>query len=767
MKGTRISYFIVIAFALLTSCNNLKHIPANDALYTGATVKVDSTDMSAKQRRALESELKGLVRPRPNKKFLGMRIKLSLYYLAGNPKKENSLRGTIKYKWGEPPVLLSQFNLEYNTKILQNTLENRGYFNAIVEGDTTIKGKKASSQFAAHIGPRYYINQVTFDSTADVLHQKINETAAASLLKPNEPFDLAVVKSERIRIDADLKEKGFYFFDPGYILVQVDSSIGNNRVNLYVRVKSDVGDIARVPYTINDIYIFPSYRLNASNAISSDTTKNGMVFYKGYYLKDRQKLYKPKLFEDAIQFSTGDIYNRTDHNATLSRLINLNVFRFVKNRLEIDPTSDSAKLNSYYYLTPQARQSLRGEINATTKSNGLTGSNITLGWKKRNAFRGGEILGVDATGGFEVQFGGQFKGYNTFRTGLEVNVSFPRFLVPFKLHTKRGGYVPRTNASVGVDLYIKQKLYTLTSFTAALGYVWKTGVRDEFKISPFVFNYVVPTGISDEYRDSVIKNPTLQTTIDTQFTFGPILSYTFNGIQDNIFRNGSFLKADLDLSGNIVGLIQGANYSTKPKELLGARYSQYVKAEVDFRRYLKISDKMVWVNRIDIGASAPYGNSKALPYIKQFFSGGSNSLRAFRSRTVGPGSYDYPETASFRPDQGGDLKLELNTELRAKLAGIVHGALFIDAGNIWLVNEDPRKPGAKFSSDFLKELYIGAGVGLRFDISFLVLRLDLATPVRRADRPLSERWVLKDFDFGSAAWRKQNLIFNLGIGYPF
>jgi len=173
---------------------------------------------------------------------------------------------------------------------------------------------------------------------------------------------------------------------------------------------------------------------------------------------------------------------------------------------------------------------------------------------------------------------------------------------------------------------------------------------------------------------------------------------------------------------------------------------------------------MVWANRIITGVGIPYGNSLQLPYIKQFFAGGTNSIRAFRSRSIGPGYYQDTVSRSFLPDQSGDIKLEINSELRAKLIGIVHGAIFIDAGNVWLFRKDTLKPGGEFTGEFLKQLAIGGGVGLRFDISFLVVRFDVAFPFRR---PYPPNWVLNQVNFNEPAWRRQNIVYNLGIGYPF
>jgi outer membrane protein insertion porin family len=224
----------------------------------------------------------------------------------------------------------------------------------------------------------------------------------------------------------------------------------------------------------------------------------------------------------------------------------------------------------------------------------------------------------------------------------------------------------------------------------------------------------------------------------------------------------------MDLSGNVAGLITNPNAKKgDTARIFNAAFSQYVKTEADARYYLQISDNVIWANRVIAGFGLPYGNSGSLPFIKQFFVGGTNSIRAFRSRSLGPGTYRDTSNSTFLADQSGDIKMELNTELRAKLFSIVHGAIFVDAGNVWLYNEDPNKPGSKFTKDFMNQLAVGGGAGLRFDISFLVLRLDLAIPFRKPWLPPGERWVLDKIDFKSAAWRRENLIFNLGIGYPF
>lgn len=232
----------------------------------------------------------------------------------------------------------------------------------------------------------------------------------------------------------------------------------------------------------------------------------------------------------------------------------------------------------------------------------------------------------------------------------------------------------------------------------------------------------------------------------------------------------------LDLSGNIPGLISGANIREKgAATLLGAPYSQYIKVESEYRSYLKLGLYSQLAARIFGGFGYAYGNSVNLPFVKQYFIGGTNSIRSFRARSIGPGTYyapDDPDVSSgFTADQAGDIKLEFNLEYRPRIAGIVNGAIFMDAGNIWLLNDDldpsAIKEGALFSSSFFNQLAVGTGIGLRFDFSFLVLRTDLAFPLRKPWLPRDERWVLDQIDFGSPGWRKENLVFNLAIGYPF
>ncbi|MBE7169867.1 MAG: BamA/TamA family outer membrane protein [Williamsia sp.] len=777
-RRSSIFYYAVLILFVggMNACSPTKYLPPGESLYTGAEIDLNGPKkpkLKRSSKKEMKTELYTLLRPKPNASILGFRYKLFAYNIAGHPKKKHSPAAWLKNKFGEPPVLLSSVNLDKNVQIVDNHLENQGYFQVDVKGDTVVKKRMATAVYKVNTNQQYTIKEVIFENDSSEVSRAIRGLASASLLKPGEPFNLDAVVAERLRIDDGLKEEGFYYFNPEYLIVKADSTIGDDKVNMYVQFKRGTPEEGKRIYTINDVFIYPSYSVN--NLVSGDTSKRNAILYKDFYVVDRRNLYKPRLFSQAMRFSPEDYYSRTDHNQSLNRLINLNVFKFVKNRFE-DVPGYPARLNVYYYLTPLPKQSLNAELNGNIKSNNFTGTQLTVGWRNRNFFRGGELLTINAIGGVEAQISGSSRGSNTYRAGLEGTLTFPRYLIPFVYLNTRSGFIPKTNIQLAYELINRQQYFTLNSFRASYGYSWKESPKKEHTLNPISINYVLPLNITKAYRDSIVNYPILQRTVDKQLILGTNYNYNYNSQVTNQPVNSFYFNGNLDLSGNIAGLITQPDLKNGDTvRLFNVPFAQYVRTEADVRYYRKMGPRTTWANRIIAGIGVPYGNSYELPYVKQFFVGGTNSLRAFRSRSVGPGTYLNPALINntsknyIYPEQTGDLKLEFNTELRQKLFSIVQGAIFVDAGNIWLYNDNPEQPGGKFTKDFLKELAVGTGVGLRFDATILVLRLDVAFPVRKPYLPDGQRWVFDQigiFD-KSPAWRKDNLVYNLGIGYPF
>lgn len=764
MEIRHIKYCIALSLFFIFGCSNTKYLPEGDLLYTGGTVTVKDSVIKKKERKALEKEMEGLLRPKPNKTILGLRPKLWFYNIAGQPTKEKGIRYWLRNKVGEEPVLFSKVDLDYNANVLRNFAENRGYFKTRVSADSTVHNKRASAEYIVQPKKQYKIKEVKFPDDSSALGKAIARTSRRSLLKEGNPYDLDVIKTERERIDARLKEKGFYYFNPDYILAQVDSTKGDYQVNIKLKIKGETPEKAREAYKIDKIIVYPNF------AVSKDTVKykkEDILQYNHFTIIDTADTFNPRVFDRAILFKKGDLYNRKDHNLTLNRFVNLGTFSFVKNEFK---ASDSLKntLDSYYYLTLLPKKFIRVEVLGKTNSASYTGSEINVNWNNRNLFKGAELLTVSVFGGADFQLSGENKGHNIFKLGTETSLTWPRFITPFNIQGN-SEFVPRTKATLRYEFQNRTQLYSLNSFNASFGYLWRESIRKEHQLNVMDITYVSPNNVTPEYQEDIDEDPALGKIIEKQLIFGPTYSYTYTNTMQKRKKNTFYFNGELDLAGNITGLITGANIKKKDTvKIFDVPLSQYTKVKTDFRHYLKLGKETELASRIIVGIGLPYGNSNVLPTSKQFVAGGTNSIRAFRARTLGPGSYLNTETTnSYLPDQSGDLKLEFSTEYRKKLFSIVKGALFVDAGNIWLLNADPNKPGAEISKDFMKDIAVGAGAGLRFDLSFLILRTDLAFPLRKPWLPENDRWVIDDIDFGNSSWRKDNLILNIAIGYPF
>jgi len=759
------------SIAIISSCSNTKFLKDGQMLYTGGEVKIENDSIPKKQKKALKSELEENLTPKPNSSFLGLRPKLYAYNIAKEPKKEKGFNYWLKYKFGEEPVLLGDVDKEFNKDIIVNYSENKGYFNAKATYDTVSKNKKAQVIYTLRPGNQYLISQVKFQEDSTLVNKEIQNLKDKTLLKVGNPFDLAVIKAERERIDNGLKEKGFYYFHPDNIIVQADSTVAkNHKVELNVKLKDQTPDLAKQQFSIDKVVVFPNYNIrdvkDGKYSIPMNADSLAKYSHEDIYVIDPEHKFKPKIFDRALYFKTGDVYNRKDHNLTLSRLISLGVFKFVKNEFVVSDSLNH-KFDTYYMLTPRQIQSLRLEALGRTNSANYAGSELNLNWTHRNFFRGAEQFKASVYGAFDVQIGGPADAENIIRVGANAQLSIPRIVAPFRFNSS-SAFVPRTNMQIGYEFQNRTTLYTLNTFNASFGYAWKENVRKEHELKVIDVSLINPANVTDKFREQTAGNQYLKRATDQQLIFGPTYTYTYTNTTSPK-TNTFYYRGMLDLAGNLTGLLTGANAKNgDQKDIFGIPFSQYAKMENDFRFYHKFGEKTSFASRAIVGVALPYGNSEYMPFSRQFFVGGSNSIRAFRARTLGPGSYD-PRTQQngFVFDQAGDVKLELNAEYRANIYKFLNVAAFADAGNIWLINEDPERQGAKFSKDFLSEVAVGAGVGLRLDFSILVLRLDLAMPLRVPYYEKGDRWVLDRVKFGDSSWRKDNLILNIAIGYPF
>ena len=411
------------------------------------------------------------------------------------------------------------------------------------------------------------------------------------------------------------------------------------------------------------------------------------------------------------------------------------------------------------YLSQRKRHAYTAEFNAVFRSTNYFGPGVVFSYTDRNLNKGAEMLKINLRGRVEVQIvDGEVNP--AYEMGLEVNYRLPRFYPKFMFPSAKKS-LPKTNITAGYNLFNRLDLYRLNSLYTNFGYRWSKNERISHSFVPLevIFTQIPEDSKSDEFKDYLAENPGVQRSFDEQFIVGSTYEITYEPRPRG--RNEFFFRGGIDLAGNVLNGLYSASNAEKDSlgsyTLLGVPFSQYVRTRVDVRYSYRLNQRSSLVTRFSGGLGIPLTNSKILPYVKQFYVGGTNSLRSFVARSVGPGSEAPPEGYN---DLTGDIRLEANLEYRFDIAGSLKGALFIDAGNIWLYNEDPSRPKGTFRlNSFLDEIAVSSGWGLRWDFEFMVARIDFAYSLRTPYLPDGERWV-GDFN----PW---NPTMNIAIGYPF
>jgi hypothetical protein len=751
---------------LLASCSGLKYIPEGQKLYTGSKVTIDAPT-KLRNQAALQTELETVVRPAPNGSILGLRPKLYFWHLGVG--KEKGLGHYLANKFGEAPVLLSQVQAKQTRGLMTNRLQNRGYFHGSVSSEVKEEEKTAAVNYTAHPGQQYLIQDIRFPQGDSALTKAIRNTQPATLLKAGDPYDLDVFTNERVRIDLALKNEGFYYFNPNYLLFQVDSTL-QGKVNVYYKLKPETPARARQPYWLKTVSLNTNYVL-------TDTTRRQPIRFEKYLYYPDESVFRARAITRTVFLYPDSLFRQRRRDQTLSRLMSLGTFRFVEIKFRPSAAGDSAgraRLDSDILMTQLKKKSLRAELQLVSKSNGFTGPGLTIQYRNRSALRGAEQLLINAVASTEASTRAPAGTDSRSNTGLISNefginaqLIVPRLIAPqlpfLNPRLVNSDFQPRTNFGAGVRYVSRTGYFATTSYNLNYGYSWKTKITNEQELRPIDVSYNAVT-TQPAFEEVLDARPFLRQAYRSQFILASSYRYTYNQQVLENRRQQIFFQGMAEVSGNIANAISSAVVGEKsPTEyytIAGQRFAQYAKFDLELREYYRISANPTSGNRIvgrlQIGVGLPYGNSGggSLPYLRQYGIGGPNSIRAYAARQIGPGSYKPADTDIVNNyyDQVGDLRLEGNIEYRQDLFPYVKGAVFLDAGNIWLVNNDPQRPGGQFqASTFLQQLAVGTGVGLRVDVQFFVIRFDYAIPLRA--------------NYGTPDDKSGRL--NLAIGYPF
>lgn len=757
-------------FSFLYACSPTRYVGKDEYLLSRVKVKVVEEKVNT-------SELKKAVRQRPNTRILGVaRFHLGLYNLSGRNEKKrfNQWLRSI----GEAPVIYSPFLTERSISQLQLYLNNKGYYKAEVTDSVWFKKKKAYVAYQVNPGPLTCINSVSFrhDSVGIVnelpesspLRQLIFEDTLHTSLRSGMPMDIELLENERERITNMLRNKGYFNFSKNFIQYYADTVHAGNeeRAGLIISVLNSIPDsMAYRQYKIDHIKINLDYDPLMMGADRDSLYRRADYGEYDIIYREGMKI-KPKVILETIQFNTGELYSMQKVAGSYARLQALNLFKFINIVFREKRDTDGLPLlDCEIQLTPMKRQSYNVFLEGTNNSGNIgVGGNFT--YNHRNLFHGGENLTLSVWGALKKEKLRENEIFSTTEVGTELKLITPQFWMPvFRMSDFRRNFAPKTSISLSFSQENTQ-FYRRRVASAKFGYLWKRGDNKwRYNFDLIDLNYVMMPSVDSSFINE-LKNEYIKSAYTDHLILSANFSAVFTDQKVNTAGNFNYFRGNVETSGNFLMAIEkmiGAKRTEFNGEryykAFGVRYAQFVKADGEYRFNQYINKANTIVYRVFLGSGYPYGNMKALPFEEAYYCGGANDIRAWQSRTLGPGSYS---TEDRYPNSVGDFKLEANIEYRFKLFWLLEGALFIDAGNIWNINKYENREGAQLTPEFYKQVAVGTGLGLRLDVNFFLLRFDLGIKMHDPSLPARQRFVLLNENGGL-----KKSVFNIAIGYPF
>jgi outer membrane protein assembly factor BamA len=761
---TRIATYMVLGILFLTGCSNTRFLAEDQVLYTGRQKVEIVVKQKGIKSSPVENHVKSATDFKVNNGLLGRRLLPPIGLWVNNYWKvdEEKKFGSWLYKTlASKPVLVSDVNPELRAQKIESDLFDLGYFQAhawSVVDTSSRNSKKARVSYFVELWPPYTYHKIEMHSDENSMDTLLFENPMEEEIQEGEQFDLEKLTRARNEFSQQIQNLGYFYFSPDYIVLNADTSVGMHQMDLEIRRKRDLPPEVLARYEIDQISLHIT-RPYDSVQLQFDTIQYGdlSIISSGNYLK-------PGVLDAAVFFSKGELYSHDAYERTNTRLNGLGVFSYVRISYETSgQDSLRRQMDVNIELTMADNISSEFEANVVTKSTGFTGPALSLALTHGNAIKGAEKVHLRFNGGIEWQWGQKNEnqlGSFSYDLGVGTGLSFPRLILPGRNHSTRSLLIQQSSINAEVNLLNRTAYYQMASAKTNLNYSWGKTREIQHSFSPVYINTVNLLATTPAFDSIIEENIYIRKSFEEQFILGMKYEFTY----DNTFRRQAFnffYQGGLHTSGNTLDLFNrlGKDPADRPYTFLNSVYSQFIKLTSDIRFYLNGSNKTL-VFRLYAGLGIPYLNSEVLPYVEQFFAGGAYSVRGFTSRFLGPGSF-YEEESTYI-DQSGDVKLEGNLEYRFGLSKVLKGAVFLDAGNIWLVNEDESRPGSKFEFDtFYQQLAIGTGLGLRFDFNFFVLRADLGFPIRTPYVVDDSNWLL-----GSGKAFSQPM-FYLAIGYPF
>lgn len=740
---------LIIISTLLCSCSINRHLEDNAYILKKTTVTLDnSTNQSIS---ITKKEINDIIKQKPNKRITGL-IPFHLWiYTLSNPTKNNWINNYLR-KIGEAPVVLEEKLTQKSSLQIKSYFENNGYFTSTIKDTVIYKNKKAYVNYHIKTGDLYFIKNINYLKANNTpIKELIQLNTKYSKIHSGDIFTYTALNNERIRIESLLQNNGYYKFSKKYIYVNADST-DNNLVDVHFSLEETADSSIYQQFNINNIFI----KINTEKE-SSDT-----ILYDNYYfINTKNTKLKLNTISDLITIKQNSKYVKIDAENTYRNLSNLSFFK--KINIEFIETVNEAKVDCYISIETPTKMyySIEAEAKRSTDE-GNIGVSSYVQFGNNNLFKGAENL----NGKVRVSLGNRQASsentdniFNTKELSYEIGLTKPKLIVPKKINNwLKNSFQMNTNFMFSVTQRERPD-FSSQIIAQKLGYSWKTTnySQHQFNLIELIFADIEQNTF---ITNLVQENIYLKEQFEDKFIPSSNYTFTINTKSINRFKNYTFLKTKIETSGNLFQLLGEIGSFNKDDSnnymFFNNPFSQYVKIDFDIRRYLIGFKENTLVLRGFMGTGYAYGNSEKLPIQKQFFSGGVNSIRAWEAFSLGPGSTQDTIGNNYAT---GDVKLEFNIEYRFTFFNSLKSAIFFDAGNIWSIKDDQNSGSAFKVNNFIGELALGFGFGLRYDFDFFIIRLDMARPLRDPSYPKGDRWIENTLN--------KKFRYNLAIGYPF
>ena len=758
---------------LMSACSTTKNLPEGETLYTGIDkLEVVNEDKTLAGITAL-TEVEAALAYAPNNAIFGSSslrwpVPFGLWVYNGFEKYQDK-KGIGRWIFdhlGKSPVLMSSVNGETRAKVATNLLHDYGYFNGTVSyQEVPQKNPKESKvNYVIDMAQPYFLDSIAYLRYPHYADSLIQSTRSQSVLKSGENFSVIKLEEERQRLSNLLRNHGYYYYRPEFTTYRADTLQKSGYVSLQVLPRNGIPTEAKKQYYIGNTSV---YLTGYDNEPPTDTLRlRTMTFY----YSGKKPGIRPNALMRNVFFRKGELFSQDRQTFTQEAIARMGVFRYSEFRYEPkDTTVNGDTLNVNMYATFDKPYNAELELNMTTKSTDQTGPGAVFKITRNNFQRMGANLSFEVRGSYEWQTNSNVEGnsskLNSYELGTSLSLDFPRLILPWKdTDLLRSRYQQKTSFKIYGNLLNRARFFNMLSFGGNVTYDFRKSRTWKHTITPFQLTFNTLMSTTERFDSITATNPSLALSLGDQFI--PSMNYTFTYDNARLKRDYQlWWENSITSAGNVTSLLYaalGKDFSEKNKKLLGTPFAQFLKLTSEVRALFKVGEKQHIAARLMGGVLWSYGNQTIAPYSEQFYIGGANSLRAFTVRSLGPGTYNPGENTKYGYlDQTGDIKLEANVEYRFPIFGDLYGATFLDAGNVWLMRKDESRPGGELTlKNFAKSIALNTGVGVRYDLTFLVIRLDMGIALH------------VPYETGKSGYYnipkfKDGLGLHFAIGYPF